>query len=242
MLTVASSAPSLTRLREAVRASKVAVGLVCLSGFELVDLSAPAATRLGIDTTDGAIELSALTTDPGSVRQAMSLIADGVLDACRIRTRLAVPSADDRVLLTLRAVDSDSEKLYAVAVFGAAGDAVDVLTGLEEPAAFPDDHRSRLAELERRFRRIAGEIAAAGVSGSERTDRGAIQFPGLEDLTDRQREILVRLLRGDRVPTISRGMHLATSTVRNHLTTVYRKVGVHSQAELIERLHSPNES
>jgi DNA-binding NarL/FixJ family response regulator len=57
-------------------------------------------------------------------------------------------------------------------------------------------------------------------------------------LTNRQREILTRLLQGDRVPTISRGMHLAASTVRNHLTTIYRKVGVHSQADLIERLHS----
>jgi DNA-binding CsgD family transcriptional regulator len=96
--------------------------------------------------------------------------------------------------------------------------------------------------LEQRLRRIASEIEAAGVVGHDRAATDLQGFPGLEDLTERQREILARLLRGDRVPTISRGMHLATSTVRNHLTTVYRKVGVHSQAELIERLHSPNGS
>jgi DNA-binding CsgD family transcriptional regulator len=35
-------------------------------------------------------------------------------------------------------------------------------------------------------------------------------------------------------------MYLSPSTVRNHLSTIFRKLGVHSQAELIDRLYSPD--
>jgi DNA-binding NarL/FixJ family response regulator len=31
-------------------------------------------------------------------------------------------------------------------------------------------------------------------------------------------------------------LFLSQSTVRNHLSTIYRKVGVHSQSELLSRL------
>ena len=63
--------------------------------------------------------------------------------------------------------------------------------------------------------------------------------PGLEALSSRQWEIVTRLLRGERVPRIARAMYLSPSTVRNHLSTIFRKLGVHSQAELIDRLHPP---
>jgi DNA-binding CsgD family transcriptional regulator len=36
-------------------------------------------------------------------------------------------------------------------------------------------------------------------------------------------------------------MFLSASTVRNHLTTIFRKVGVHSQAELIEHLRAADD-
>jgi DNA-binding CsgD family transcriptional regulator len=99
----------------------------------------------------------------------------------------------------------------------------------------------RLAELEQRIRRIAQEVDATGVV-SPRGGARAEEVPELDDITARQGEILARLLRGDRVPTISREMHLASSTVRNHLTTLYRKVGVHSQVQLIERMNASSGS
>jgi DNA-binding CsgD family transcriptional regulator len=48
----------------------------------------------------------------------------------------------------------------------------------------------------------------------------------------------VRLATGERVPGIARALFLSESTVRNHLTSVYRKFGVHSQNDLMSRLHS----
>jgi DNA-binding CsgD family transcriptional regulator len=58
----------------------------------------------------------------------------------------------------------------------------------------------------------------------------------LDRLSSRELEIVLRLLDGDRVPAIARALFLSPSTVRNHLSSVYRKLGVGSQQELIHRL------
>jgi DNA-binding CsgD family transcriptional regulator len=68
---------------------------------------------------------------------------------------------------------------------------------------------------------------------------GADQFrscPRPEGFSTRQSEILTRLLRGERVPDIANALYLSPSTVRNHLTAIYRKFGVHSQPELLAKL------
>lgn len=56
------------------------------------------------------------------------------------------------------------------------------------------------------------------------------------DFSERQLEIMERLVRGERVPTIARGLYLSQSTVRNHLSAIFRKFGVHSQEELLGTL------
>ena len=63
----------------------------------------------------------------------------------------------------------------------------------------------------------------------------------------RQWEILTLLVQGLRVSDIAAALYLSPSTVRNHLTAIYRKVGVRSQAELLAVLlnsqasHHPKE-
>ncbi len=101
------------------------------------------------------------------------------------------------------------------------------------PAITPD----RVTELEYRLRRIAREIEAAGIIEAFDKFPDLEKVPGLRDLTARQWEIISRLLRGERVPTIARQMYLSQSTIRNHLASIFRKVGVHSQPELLELLH-----
>ena len=44
------------------------------------------------------------------------------------------------------------------------------------------------------------------------------------------------LLRGERGTTIARDLFLGQGTVRNHLSAIYRRPGVHSQAELLARM------
>jgi PAS domain S-box-containing protein len=59
------------------------------------------------------------------------------------------------------------------------------------------------------------------------------------ELTSREEEVVSRLLRGQRVATMAKEMYLSPTTIRNHLTAVFRKAGVHSQHELIELLGRP---
>ena len=64
----------------------------------------------------------------------------------------------------------------------------------------------------------------------------ALRAPELSTLTPREHEIVLRLAFGDRVRTIAEDLHLSQSTIRNHLTTVFRKFNVSSQTELLARL------
>jgi DNA-binding CsgD family transcriptional regulator len=94
----------------------------------------------------------------------------------------------------------------------------------------------RAARLEDHLWRIALEIAAAGIGDAPASGEMWWSDPALRELSQRQLEILRRLLRGQRVPTIARDLFLSQSTVRNHLSAIYRRLGVHSQAELLARL------
>jgi DNA-binding CsgD family transcriptional regulator len=58
--------------------------------------------------------------------------------------------------------------------------------------------------------------------------------PGVDKLSTRELDITARLLSGDRVPGIAQALYLSQSTVRNHLSSVFRKLRVGSQQELIE--------
>jgi DNA-binding CsgD family transcriptional regulator len=58
----------------------------------------------------------------------------------------------------------------------------------------------------------------------------------LTTLSMREKEILRRLCRNQRVPTIARALYISPHTVRNHLKSIFRKVGVSSQIELLELL------
>jgi DNA-binding CsgD family transcriptional regulator len=94
----------------------------------------------------------------------------------------------------------------------------------------------RVASLEMHLRRIGSEVRAAGVLEALEGLRTASQHPQLRELTTRQWEILNLLLEGQRVSTIADTLFISQSTVRNHLATIFKKFGVHSQAELLELL------
>jgi DNA-binding CsgD family transcriptional regulator len=59
--------------------------------------------------------------------------------------------------------------------------------------------------------------------------------PELRALTPRECEIVRMLLDGGRVNSIASALFVSQHTVRNHLKAIFRKLGVHSQMELIER-------
>ena len=61
------------------------------------------------------------------------------------------------------------------------------------------------------------------------------RFP---ELTDRELEVLSRLVDGQRVRTMAAELYVSESTVRGHLSSVFRKLGVRSQIELTERFRA----
>jgi DNA-binding CsgD family transcriptional regulator len=58
----------------------------------------------------------------------------------------------------------------------------------------------------------------------------------LTALTTRELDVVGRLLAGDRVPAMAKAMFLSQSTIRNHLSAVFRKLRVNSQQELLHLL------
>ncbi|MFL6238099.1 MAG: LuxR C-terminal-related transcriptional regulator [Actinomycetes bacterium] len=92
-------------------------------------------------------------------------------------------------------------------------------------------------QLRERLARIAYEAHAATTLATTAALPPATQMPGLARLTTREWEIVSALQRGARASDVARTLNLAPSTVRNHLSAVYRKLGVNSQVELLAALN-----
>ena len=237
-------------LCDAVRASSLCVGLYDLSASRILALSSSGYAWLGLTGVDLAtFDFVEASEDPASVRQLVALISDGHLEAWTSRSLLSVPGGG-RVLgyATGRMVGGLGSRLVSLTRFdwrttpeaeGGAGNR------LLEPASDEilidvrrEERRlaARVAGLERHLDRIGQEVGAAGLMSVVSVLPQPSTVPGLAELSARQVEVVTRLLRGERVLTIARRMFLSPSTVRNHLSTIYRKVGVSSQAELLDLL------
>lgn len=84
---------------------------------------------------------------------------------------------------------------------------------------------------------MALELRRAGITvGGEAEVRGPIL--GLGSLTAREREAFELLVSGLRVSSIARSLYLSENTVRSQVSAVFRKLGVRSQSELMERVAS----
>ncbi len=57
-------------------------------------------------------------------------------------------------------------------------------------------------------------------------------------LSPREREILIALVAGQRIPDIARSFHISVHTARNHLKSILRKANVHSQRELLGKFQT----
>jgi diguanylate cyclase (GGDEF)-like protein/PAS domain S-box-containing protein len=84
----------------------------------------------------------------------------------------------------------------------------------------------------------------ASVTGPDDAGVPFVWGPGLAAalgagrLSARELEIVTRLARGKRVPAIAAELFLSQGTVRNQLSSVYRKLRLRSQQELLDVIHS----
>jgi DNA-binding CsgD family transcriptional regulator len=100
----------------------------------------------------------------------------------------------------------------------------------------------RARELEARLARIARELHGTGLSFSPTATPALADMPQLADLTSREWEVLTRIGDGHRVPRIASDLSLSPSTVRNHLSSIFGKLDVGSQSELLDLLRQREQS
>ncbi len=96
----------------------------------------------------------------------------------------------------------------------------------------------RLGELESRLGRIAHELRSVGLPVPSSGSPVMAEMPELATLTSREWETLSRLADGGRVAGIATTLGLSQSTVRNHLSAIFRKLNVGSQSELLSLLRN----
>ena len=53
------------------------------------------------------------------------------------------------------------------------------------------------------------------------------------DLTERERQVLERMAKGADNATIASDLEVALQTVRNHVSNIYMKLGVHSRSDAV---------
>ena len=118
-----------------------------------------------------------------------------------------------------------------------------IFTGTE-PGGGGGDVGRRLSDLERSVLRLVDELESRRASSAEPGGAARIRLDrltGLQSLSGREREVLELVAEGYRVSTIARELFVSPSTVRNHLSAIFRKLGVSSQAQLLERLRATAE-
>jgi DNA-binding CsgD family transcriptional regulator len=105
----------------------------------------------------------------------------------------------------------------------------------------PNPIVERLNCLEAYLARIGAEVRAAGVA-THRSALSLTELTELAELTERQNEIVRRLVGGQGVVAIARDLFISPSTVRNHLSAIYRALGVKSQSELVGHILSQRQT
>ena len=80
--------------------------------------------------------------------------------------------------------------------------------------------------------KIAAAVRRVGLGGTvfERTDRTVAL-----GLSDREREVLALMADGQTNPEIAISLHLSKHTVKEHTSSVYRKLGVRNRTEAVQK-------
>jgi PAS domain S-box-containing protein len=145
-----------------------------------------------------------------------------------------------RLVLRVSVGSQDWTQVSAVLATFAPGDPPALAFALiryDATADQPGD-TNRESQLEAHMLRIADELHAAGLIPRLQQLPVLTEQPRLGKLTSREWAVLTRLLDGQRVSAIAADLYVSKSTVRNHLSSIYAKLGVHSQVDLIRLMRS----
>ena len=161
----------------------------------------------------------------------------GPLDGIEVAGRLAPASGPAIVYLTAHIDEATLARAEQTAPWGYVVKPFDPRQLLSTVLVALGRRRAELAQREagdaryrEALRRIGAIVAEAGLGAAP------APAPAVPGLSQREQEVVRALLESGRVPSIARSLYISPHTVRNHLKSVFRKLGVSSQAELIERL------
>ena len=147
----------------------------------------------------------------------------------------------------VRAINEGSVYRYLLKPFPASELGEIIRRGLSEQQA--TELRDRIVDGAVRQHDALSDYAAAigGAGASERhpAPRNAAPkhapAPGAAAaLSQRERQIVSALAAGNDPKTIAQSLEISVHTVRSHLKTIYRKVGVRTQLELVTRVLGEN--
>ncbi|MCU1486607.1 MAG: Response regulator containing a CheY-like receiver domain and an DNA-binding domain [Actinomycetia bacterium] len=213
-----------------------------VQGPSLVQPLTDGPTVIGFGTGDGSIAMISedardlVGFEPDHLRNYPSsgfIHADDLPDYLLTISTVVATGRSHHLRVRVRHADGRWIPVEAIAASLPNGDQYRIGFVLRAVAP-PADHErvEQLAELEDRLRKIAVELAAIGVA--EHVDPEVARLLG--ELSARQQEVVRLLQDGARVPTIAQELFLSQSTVRNHLSAIFRKFGVASQEELLRAM------
>jgi PAS domain S-box-containing protein len=205
--------------------SQTVVGLVD-DGWRMTQVGPGLQSMLGYQP-DRAVGVSVLAlVHQADVARLLAASADAVAGPRQVTLALRLRSADGTWVVC---------RLHIVPLAGGTDTAFAFVLSSGADAALPQ--RERLAHFSARLRAIALELELAARPGAGPDPAGRAT-----PLTPREAEIVARVLDGERVPGIARALYVAQSTVRNHLSATFAKLGVHSQEALVAHFRGPASS
>jgi DNA-binding NarL/FixJ family response regulator len=208
------------------------------SGWFVVDRSGALAYFSGVleELIGARPELGSATVIPTASPESCSKLA-ALLERLRLSPReqttcltVAVKHANRLDMLTVNLLGLPSHPFARSTVVGM----VNPFLSARPDRSLPERRADRLGVLEQVLARVRVELSAID-DPEEQLPLSVAEFA---QLSPREQEVARLLTAGDRVQVISAKLFITPSTARNHAKAVYRKLGVHSQGELIERYNA----
>lgn len=175
-------------------------------------------------------DVVACVTSPG---EAESAVASGDIDVCVMDLHFPAASGVDGVSAVLATApetkvvvltgSTDSVELARAVDAGARGLAV---KGDDIPRVVDTLHRVHEGEIVLKTPQL--HMAARRVVEQPMDRNSLTRF-----LTNREREVLERLVRGESTADLARAMNVRYSTARTHIQSMLTKLGVHSKLEAV---------
>ncbi|WP_326823857.1 response regulator transcription factor [Streptosporangium sp. NBC_01756] len=189
--------------------------------------------RMILDAQDNMTVVGEAEDGEEALRRTRELLPDVVL------MDLHMPGADGITATGAIIAELPEVRVLALSTFDLDDYVVDALragaSGFLPKDISPEElvegvrvvHRGEAAVAPRLLTRLIGTFVRAA-----RPRRTAVP-DGLAGLTDREREVLTLIARGRSNAEISTALHLAASTVKNHVTSLFAKIGVRDRAQAV---------